>query len=53
MGYPKCCIDFGDKLSGNVGKKDKVRKNLIWSEGHIRSFMESDKVSRLLNIYTG
>ncbi|MEM2918459.1 MAG: hypothetical protein QXY62_03060 [Candidatus Altiarchaeota archaeon] len=21
MGYPECCLDFGDKLSGNVGKK--------------------------------
>ena len=51
MGYPDCCIDFGDKLSGNLDDPQKIKQNWIWSKAHIRSFMNSDKISRFLNIY--
>lgn len=53
MGYPECCLDFGDKLSGNVGNKQMMEKNYVWSKAHIRSFMNSEDISRFLNIFTG
>ena len=52
MGYPECCVEFGDSLSGNKGDEEKIRKNMVWSKAHIRSFMNSDRISRLLNIFT-
>ncbi len=48
MGYPECCVDFGDTLSGNLDSERMKRENFIWSKAHIRSFMNSRKISPLL-----
>lgn len=29
MGYPDCCVEFGDRLSGNLANEELRRKNLI------------------------
>jgi hypothetical protein len=52
MGYPKCCLDFGDSVSGNVGIEEKIKKSLVWSQIYIRSFRNSTTISPLLNIFT-
>lgn len=53
MGYPECCLKFADSLSGNFGDEKAIHKNYIWSKAHIRSLMNSKKISPLLNIFTG
>ena len=53
MGYPECCLKFANLLSGNLGNKKAIHENYTWSKAHIRSFMNSKKISPLLNIFTG
>lgn len=52
MGYPECCIEFTEKLKGGGATREEREKNLLWSKIRIRSFMESEKCSRLLNHFT-
>lgn len=52
MGYPECCIGFADKLGVDKEDEEIKRKNLLWSKIRIRSFMESDSFSKLLNQFT-
>ncbi len=52
MGYPECCLDFGESLSGNIGNIEAMKESMTWSKAHIRSFRNSKDVSDILNIYT-
>ncbi len=52
MGYPECCVNFAKKISGDKNNEKAKRENLLWSKIEIRSFMESDEHSKLLNIFT-
>lgn len=52
MGYPKCCLDFGDSLTGNTKDAKKIKEGFVWSQSHKRSFRNSTKISPLLNIFS-
>jgi len=51
MGYPKCCLDFADHVSGLKGKENE---ELGWRFSNIRkiSFQNSKKFSKYLNIFS-
>jgi hypothetical protein len=52
MGYPKCCLEFGRQLSGNIHDKQRLKDDLVWSRAHIRSYRNSDRFSYLLNVFS-
>jgi len=53
MGYPECCLEFGRSLCNNVGKKEEMKEDFIWSRTKFRCFRNSDYFSHYLNIFHG
>lgn len=53
MGYPECCLEFGKSMSNNLGKREKLEEDFIWSRVKFRCYRNSDYFSHYLNVFHG
>ncbi len=51
MGYPECCLKFGESLSSD--SPEKLEKDYLWSRAAFRSYRNSGYFSPLLNRFHG
>jgi hypothetical protein len=51
MGYPECCLEFGEALSGNVHDPVRQENDMVWSRVHFRSYRNSERFDKHLNIF--